>query len=274
MYKYKLIATDLDGTLLNSESRLSEENRAALRALSKKGVHLSISTGRTYSEIPEDVRACKDFRYVIYANGAVVLDKASGEKMSACIPPKVAASMMDIFKDYEVHVTARNDGKCYYDGRFPIFESKEYFRIDPAHVRCVGEFGTPIENFDAFVRTLDEVEVFSIYFRDDGEQKECGERLAKLENVYVTGTSETNFEIFNSGAGKDNALLRLAEYLAIPREQTMTLGDSGNDVAMTKAAGLGLATANAQQVLLSVADGVICSNDEHVMPYVLKKYFS
>ena len=46
MYKYKLIATDLDGTLLNSESRLSEENRAALCALSKKGVHLSISTGR------------------------------------------------------------------------------------------------------------------------------------------------------------------------------------------------------------------------------------
>lgn len=274
MYKYKLVATDLDGTLLDSKGRVSEENFKALSALAEKGVHLSVATGRTYSEIPEAIRACKDFRYMIYANGSVVLDRENGKKMTACIPPAVAAEMMDIFKDYEVHMTARNDGKCYYDGRFPIVESKEYFRIDPAHVRCVGEFGTPIKNFDAFVRSLDEIEVFSLYFHDDKEQKECGERLRALGSVYVTATSATNFEIFDNGAGKDNALLRLAEHLGISREETMTLGDSENDLAMTKAAGLGLAAANAQAALLAVSDGVICSNDEHVMLYILKNYFS
>jgi hydroxymethylpyrimidine pyrophosphatase-like HAD family hydrolase len=54
----------------------------------------------------------------------------------------------------------------------------------------------------------------------------------------------------------------------------MTLGDSGNDMAMTRAAGLGLATANAQKILKDVADGEICSNDEHVMQFILEKYFS
>ena len=53
MYKYKLIATDLDGTLLNHESKLSKENIEAIRALAEKGVCLSVATGRTYSEIPE-----------------------------------------------------------------------------------------------------------------------------------------------------------------------------------------------------------------------------
>ena len=274
MYKYKLIATDLDGTLLNSESRLSEENRAALCALSKKGVHLSISTGRTYSEIPEDVRACKDFRYVIYANGAVVFDREKDVKIRTCIPPAVVAQMMDIFSDYALHITMRNDGKCYYDAEYPLSENEAYYRIDPVHVKCVETYGSPMQNFDAFVRSLDLIEVFSVFFHDDAEREACRKRLLSLGCLFVASIGPTNFEIFYHTAGKDNALLRLAEYLAIPREQTMTLGDSGNDVAMTKAAGLGLATANAQQVLLSVADGVICSNDEHVMPYVLKKYFS
>ena len=274
MPSYKIVATDLDGTLLNDVGRVSAENFAAMRTLTEKGIHCAVATGRTYSEIPAEIRDCKDIRYMIYANGSVVLDRASGEKISACIPNAVACRMMDIFKDYEVHVTARNEGKCYYDGRYPILESQEYFRIDPAHVRCVGEFGAPIENFDAFVRGLNEVEVFSIYFHSDAEQKECAERLKALGSVYVTATSATNFEIFDNGAGKDNALRRLASHIGISIEETMTLGDSENDLAMTKAAGLGLATANAQSALVAVCDDVICSNEEHVIRYVLEKYFS
>ena len=273
MYKYKLIATDLDGTFLNSAGEVSEENLKALSKLAKKGVHLSIATGRTYTEIPLSIRECKDFQYVIYANGSAVLDRASGETMSACISPETAAQLMDIFRDYRVHITARNKGNCYYDGRYPVIASQEYFRIHPAHVHCLSNFGKPIENFDAFVRGLDEIEVFSLYFHDDAEQNACAERLARFKNVYVTGTSETNFEIFDIGAGKDNALLRLAAHIGISREEVMTLGDSENDLAMTKAAGLGLATANASEALLAACDGVICSNDEHVMRYVLEKYF-
>ena len=274
MPSYKIVATDLDGTLLNDAHAVSEENFNAIRALTKKGIHCVVATGRTYSEIPEEIRGCKDLRYMIHANGAVVLDRESGERMSACIPNAVACRMMDIFKDYAVHMTARNNGMCYYDGRYPIREWQEYFRIDPAHVSCVGEFGTPIENFDAFVRGMEEIEVFSLYFRDDAEQKECGERLKEIDGIYITGTSATNFEIFDRGAGKDNALLRLASHLGVPIEETMTLGDSENDLAMTRAAGLGLATANAQSALLSASDGTVCSNNEHVMQYVLEKYFS
>ncbi len=274
MPKYKIVATDLDGTLLNNQGRVSAENFAAIHAMTEKGIHCVVATGRTYSEIPEEIRACKDFRYMIYANGSVVLDRESGETMAACISNETACKMMDIFKDYAAHVTVRNKGNCYYDGRYPICESAEFFRIHPVHVHCVGNFGKPIEDFDAFVRSLDEIEVFSLYFHSDAEQRECGERLKALENVYITGTSETNFEIFDSGAGKDNALLRLASHLGISRAETMTLGDSENDLAMTRAAGLGLATANAQDTLISASDGVICSNEEHVMRCVLEKYFS
>ena len=273
MHKYKLIATDLDGTLLDSKGRLSEENRAALQVLAQKGVQLSIATGRTYAEIPAEVLACDAFRYCIYANGATVLDRKSGEKMNACISREVIGKMMDIFADYELHITARQGGKCYYDAKYPLAENEAHYRIDPNHVSCVGEYGEARENFEAFVRALPDAEVFSVYFHDDREREECKERLLSLGSLYVTSICDTNFEIFDLAAGKDKALLRLASHLGIAREEVMTLGDSGNDMAMTKAAGLGLATANAQDILLAVSDGRICTNDEHVMRYVLEKYF-
>ena len=271
--KYKLIATDLDGTLLDGEGRLSEENREALRALDEKGVHLSIATGRTYAEIPAEVLACEAFRYCIYANGATVLDRKSGEKMNACIGRETIGKMMDIFADYALHITARAEGECYYDARYPLAENEAYYRIDPNHVSCVGKYGVAKEDFDCFVRSWEGAEVFSVYFHDDKEREACRERLLALGNLYVTSICNTNFEIFDLAAGKDKALLRLASHLGVKGEEVMTLGDSGNDMAMTRAAGLGLATANAQKILKDVADGEICSNEEHVMRFVLEKYF-
>ena len=273
MYKYKLIATDLDGTLLNHESKLSKENIEATRALAEKGVCLSVATGRTYSEIPAEVLAQEGFRYLIYANGSMVLDRRSGEKLSACIEGETIRAMMDIFSDYALHITARHDGECYYDANYPLAENAAYYRIDPNHVACVGKYGIAKKKFKSFVCALPSIEVFSVYFHDDGEMAECKKRLAALGSLYITSICDTNFEIFDLGAGKDKALYRLAAHIGISPEETMTLGDSGNDMSMTRAAGLGLATANASDALLSIADGKICSNDEHVMRYVLENYF-
>ena len=274
MYEYKLIATDLDGTLLNGEGHVSEENLAALHALNEKGVALSVATGRTRSEIPPEVLACEDFRYLIYANGSVVEDRESGERMTACIKPAVIGQMMDIFADYALHITARSEGRCFYDKEYPLKENEAFYRIDPNHVSCVGEYGEATADFEAFVRGLSEVEVFSVYFHDDKEREACGRRLAALGSLYITSICDTNFEIFDLAAGKDRALLRLAEHIGVKQAETMTLGDSCNDLSMTRASGLGLATANAQKALMDEADGVICSNEEHVMRFVLEHYFS
>ena len=276
MQEYKLIATDLDGTVLDKSGRVGEDTLAAAGELSERGISLAIATGRTYSEIPEALRECPDFRYVIYSNGSVVLDKESDERLSACIPQATAIQMMKIFSDYEAHITARNGGICYYDARYPICDPRvgEYFRIDPNHVLCVGAYGIPKENFFDFICDLSEIEVFSLYFHSEEQRRECAARLSALGELHIVSIYPSNHEIFHREAGKDHALLRLAEHLGIPREQTLTLGDSGNDIAMTKAAGLGLAVKDASPALLSVADGVVCEGGDGVMRFVLDHYFS
>ena len=75
MQNYKLIVSDLDGTLLNEEMETGERNDAAIRAFFERGILFVPSSGRTYYEIPESVRENPYVRYVIYSNGTAVYDK-------------------------------------------------------------------------------------------------------------------------------------------------------------------------------------------------------
>lgn len=83
---------------------------------------------------------------------------------------------------------------------------------------------------------------------------------------------EYNFEIMNANAGKGNALLLLENLLRAERQEAIGIGDSDNDSSMIKASGLGLAVSNACETLKSLANEVICSNEEHALAYVLKNY--
>ena len=106
------------------------------------------------------------------------------------------------------------------------------------------------------------------------EKKACGERLSHMKKLFFAEAAPYNFAIFSADAGKDKALLQLADMLGVDRAATMSLGDGGNDIMITRAAGLGLAVSNSVKGLKDVADDIICSNEEHVVKYVLEKYFS
>ena len=83
---------------------------------------------------------------------------------------------------------------------------------------------------------------------------------------------EYNLEIMSTKAGKGNALSALADMLKIQRSKTISIGDSGNDITSIESAGLGLAVSNATDSLKAVADDIICSNEEHIVAYVLENF--
>ena len=75
MYKYKIVASDLDGTLLDNNSMLSEENKQAIAALDEKGIFFVPSTGRTFREVLPELKDNDHIRFVMHTNGAVIHDK-------------------------------------------------------------------------------------------------------------------------------------------------------------------------------------------------------
>ncbi len=275
MKKYRLVATDLDGTLLDKSGSLGGDTLAAIGELSKRGVECAIATGRAYSEIPEALCNCPEIRYIVYSNGAVLLDKKSGEQIKVCIEEKTLLQMIPILEEYEVQICVHIDGANYYDARYPLREYQEYFHLPDTYIRCVLGGSRAMENVFDFMRAhADSVEVFSLYFRNDEALSACAARLSALGGLYITYTAAGNFEVFDLRAGKDRALLRLAEHTGISLAEMITVGDSDNDTAMTRAAGLGLAVRNASPALLSVADAVAGEGGDGVMRFVLENYFS
>ena len=274
MPNYKIIASDLDGTLLDSRSEVSHENLDAIKELSERGIFFAPSTGRTFAEIPATLRDNPDIRYYIHSNGAVVLDKQTGKRITNCISNEVGKRVIGVFNKYKIHKTYRQGGECYVDSAFQTEEMWDKYNVCVPHRVVVDAFSVYLDDFEERMLAADEVEVYSIFFEDLAEKQKCKEELAEIEEIAIAEVSEHNIEIFSRTAGKGSALLSLADMLDVPHSETMSLGDSDNDRSITLAAGLGLAMSNACESLKTLADGIICSNDEHVVRYVINKYFS
>lgn len=270
---YKIVACDLDGTLLNNQSGVDRENLDAISELSEKGVLFVPSSGRTFSEIPAPVKNHPDIRYFSLSNGAVVYDRLTGQRMATGISRETGRKILDALYACETHVTMRHGGECYVDAAFQSAYFHKYYNLMQAHCGVVRDYAIHREDFRKFCYEADGAEVFSAFFHDCEEKIACKRKLEQMEELRIVEADEYNLEIFHKDAGKGNALMRLAQHLGIDPAQTMAVGDSDNDASMIQAAGLGLAMSNACDSLKQAADLVICSNEDHVVPYLLNHYF-
>lgn len=274
MEKYKIVASDLDGTLLNNQSQISRENMEAIEKLAGMGAYFVPSSGRTLSEMPTEIKNSPAVRYIIHSNGAVVFDKQAGPLSLTCLPNSTVRAIMDVLTDYEANVTVRHNGQSIVDASCQSAQDFAYYNVIEAHQHCVRNYSVHVDNFAEHVYNADNVEVFSAFFHSYEEKLECRARLEKIEKLRIVEASEYNLEIMNVDAGKGNALYALADLLGIDRKATISLGDSDNDTSIIKAAGLGLAVSNSCDILKAAADRIICSNEEHAIAYVVSNYFS
>ena len=273
MRDYKIVCSDLDGTLLNDKSEISKENLLAIDELVKRGIHFVPSTGRTFSEIPDEIKKNQSIHYMICANGAVVFDRHKNQRIVTGMSNKIVNQILDVLSPYEVHLTIRYQDSSYVDKEYVSEKAYDYYNVCDAHRVVLNGFGVYQDNFLELCRKADDVEVLSTFFHNYDEMMACKEKIEQLGGLRITGVSEYNLEIMNQDAGKGNALRWLAKANDIAQADTISVGDSDNDVSIIEAAGLGLAVSNACDSLKEVADNIICSNEEHIVPYILSHYF-
>lgn len=274
MPNYKILSCDLDGTLLVHGAHVSEENDRAIRALVARGCLFVINTGRTYSEVPKELREHSAIQYIICSDGAAIYDQKNGTRIPLCMNNKVTNQVMNILADYDVSLTLRKDGCCYVNAKTHNDEDYIAHNANASWRRFFYLYGIPKENFSHFCREVTEVEMICPFFASANERTEAAKRLEALEGVRIASSADENLEIYSKNAGKGNALLHLAAQLGIDPAQTLAVGDSENDSDMIKKAGLGLAMENACSELKTLAGAVVCRNTEHVVDYILKHYFS
>lgn len=271
---YKIVFSDLDGTLLDSKAKVSSENYMAIEALNKKGVLFVPSTGRSFSELPKEISKNPFIRYFICSNGASIYDRKTGRSYLTAISNKVVSDVLKILYKYQVHLTIRFDGGCHVDATYANSETFDYYNVCEAHRVVVNDYSISHQDFAEFCKNVDQVEVISVFFRSYRDLQASRKSIESLGGLRVASVSEYNLEIMNEAAGKGNALCWLTAELGISCEDAISVGDSDNDSTIIEAAGLGLAVSNACPTLKDIADGIICSNDEHVIQEIERRYFS
>ena len=273
MADYKIVASDLDGTLLNSSGEVSEENWQAIAEMTARGVHFVPCTGRTLHEMDPKIRDNPLVRYIIHSDGAVVYDKQTDRRIPMCMSQGVAERALDALGRYASLPAVRFERNVYMNAEQMTDEVFEEFHVSDYSRNIVFPWSNRMDRFEAFCRSMDQIEMIGSYFPSIEERDAFVEELEQTGDYLFARWEGLNYcEVFSKHAGKGNALLRLADELAIDHSETIGVGDSTNDLTLIQCAGKGLLTANGFASLREVADEVICSNDEHVMRYILEHY--
>ena len=267
----RIVALDLDGTLLDSEKRLSNANRDALARAAAKGVLIVPTTGRFFGMMPPAVRDLPFVRYAITINGAQVYDRETDTALVRDeIPLGQALAIMETLDRYDVIYDCYRQNWGWMTAA--LQEKAADYATNGHYLRMVREFRKPVPELKAHLRaTAADGDVQKIMLfapnRERATAIDCLRKLsdelaARFSEIKVTSSTWNNLELNISSAHKGNALKRFAEHLGLSLENCMAFGDGMNDFTMVKAAGLGVAMANAEPEVKRVAKWIAPSNDE------------
>ena len=260
--KIKIIAFDLDGTLLNRESRLSDRTREVLEAAAEKGYHIVPATGRVYTALPKDLETVRGWDYAVTSNGAHVMrvadDTAIYESLIEwdAIEPVVSALMDDsviceIFFGGRGYIGEKS--LLVLDDFVPDARRQEYIRTTRK----------PVPDLEALMREhRDELENIMLLFADSAVKEQYFEYLDARPGLNVVFSQKYSFEIGGADTSKANGLRELARLLGLSAENIISFGDSTNDIAMLKASGVSVAMGNAIEPVKEAADIVAPPNWE------------
>ncbi len=263
----KLIAIDLDGTLLRSDHTISEENFQAIQKAKDHGIKIVLASGRPPCSIiryAEELKLNSNDDYFISFNGAMV-----SEAKSKKIVEYFSIKGSDYKQLYKLGVEYGFEPYTF-DADYCI-ATKDYYWVQMEHE--VNDIGIKIlENIDDMPN--DEVLSKVMYSSDEDFMDE---NIAKIpDNIYdkytVVRSSPNFLEFLNKRANKGSAVKVLADKLGINRNDIMCMGDRGNDIHMLKYAGIGVAMGNASEETKEAADFVTLSNEENGVAFAINKF--
>ncbi len=269
MAKIKLVASDLDGTLLTSNKQLTDRLKTAIKAITDKGIYFIPATGRVYDAVPDDVKALP-VKYIITSNGARVYDpKAKTDIAQNYIPPEDVDFILDTANGLHVIIEIFMDNKAYIDEK--AYNDLYSYNLTEGHAGYILETRIPV-NIDELIKTKKaELENINIIFADPETRFDVIRKFKDYGKASVTTSSPNNVEITSLKATKGNALKEICTLLDISRENVLALGDSDNDLDMIAFAGCGVAMANASDHVKDASDMITATCDENGAALILER---
>lgn len=259
----KLIAIDVDGTLLDSNRKLPKENIMAIREINKEKIKIVISTGRPYSGIESILKKLdliRNNQYCITNTGAFVMENKSKKSIILnTLDIKDYNYLESLIKGYNLQLSIYTSNEIYNYSDRPNNASLHDSRILKMKIK------TPDKNFKSPIGRIN-------VMGDKEEIDKFQNKYLKLlsENYYLMRNETFSLEILNKNCGKGKALKKLWEFLGIKMSEVIAIGDNENDIEMLSFAGTGIAMGNANSKVKKNADFITKSNDDCGVAFLIK----
>lgn len=268
----KLIALDLDGTLLTDKKIVTEHTKEILYQAMEQGVIVMPATGRGIAAIPEEVKNIKGMQYALTVNGAAVVEVATGNVLySDYLDCQTAVEALEYGFTYDALPDIYIGGKAYSERS--RLENVEHYMESPMQKEMLLKSRTPVDHLLEFVQQhSDNIEKVNVIFHDMEERKRAYEYWEKQGTMMVTCSMDNNIELNSKTATKGRALLAFAKTMGIEKEQIMACGDSNNDLEMIQMVGVGVAMGNAMTVVKEQAKFITKTNEEDGVAYAIERF--
>lgn len=240
-HEIKLIALDMDGTLFNDDRQISIGNREAIKEVQDRGIFVVLSTGRSIMTCGEHADSLELTSYLVTVNGSEIWDEKRDLVERNIVKSEFIQWMWELSQRHKTRFWAISTDKMWFDEMPGDIQDREWLK-----------FGFDIDDDDVREIILKELQ-------EKGEFE-------------LSNSSLKNIEVNPIGINKANGLKIVCRKLGIDMENVMAVGDSLNDMAMIKEAGIGVAMGNAQEVLKEAADWVTATNNEDGVAKAIRKW--
>ena len=256
----RLIAMDLDGTALQKDRcSFSHRLNAALEEAYARGIEIAVITGRQFNMLPPAVQNHPVWENLaVLCNGAQIRKLSTGERLyEKNIAGEALWQLLQTADELDVPVEFSVDGVLYLTEK-SLNQQQGRQHLDFHLNTILANHGKVVPSLKPFCDMA--VEKCNLPYIPKEKHQEAEERLKTIP-VSAVWSSTSSMEITHPDAQKGTALKVLCDLLKIPPENTLALGDSGNDESMLKKAGLGVAMGNAPDFIKAAADAVTESNE-------------
>ncbi len=269
---YKLIAIDLDGTLLNNNKEISQRNMQAIALAKNKCVRVIVCSGRVYMGARLFAKQLDLTDPIIACNGAKISQNKDGKELFAQhICKEACLEIIDLCHKHNVYYHIYADDIMLSEkmefATLKYYErNKQLMPEDRVEIEIVADMKQKILTMQQNVLK------FVIISQNDDVLAKIRREAHLISQVDVMSSNYDNFEIVDKGVSKGEALKFLSKELGIAPEEMIAIGDNENDISMLNYAGLGIAMGNGEQCAKDIAQYITASNEEDGVALAIEKF--
>ncbi len=261
--KYKLVAVDMDGTLLNDENIVTNLTRQKIKEIKELGVIFTISTGRPFQGVAKYQQLLDITHPIITYNGAMIVHPQTNEILyEQGLNSEDARKIIELGISFDTTMCIWSDNKLY--GNKLNDKIHEYKKMSGVEPILMSDVDALLEQGITKILWYDEIININSY-----QQELMNETFDEV--TYCT-SKPIFLEFFNSSVSKAKAIERLGDIYELNMSEIITIGDASNDVSMIEYAGLGIAMENACTEVKQVANYITKSNNDDGIAYALDKF--